>query len=238
MATTKACPLPKVAPAKDARLVIGAVIIKHKLCLSDEETVCQIQENPYLQYFVDLKDFQNNQPFSSSLFVEVRRRMGQNVFEIFHQAIVNKVSEGKTSQVKKSLRDDKSLPNNSPSSLPSPESEQQEQNPTHKGKLILDATVAEQAIRFPTDLSLLNEARELTEKIIDLLHPHNHESKKPRTYRQVARQRFLAIVKQRRPRKTALHKGIRKQLQYVRRNIGHICWITGTWESRYPYPVG
>ena len=26
-------------PAKDARLVIGAVIIKHKLCLSDQETV-------------------------------------------------------------------------------------------------------------------------------------------------------------------------------------------------------
>jgi len=39
-------------PTKDARLVIGAVIIKHKLCLSDEETVAQIQENPYLQYFV------------------------------------------------------------------------------------------------------------------------------------------------------------------------------------------
>ncbi len=36
-------------PAKDARLVIGAVIIKHKLCLSDEETVQQIQENPYLR---------------------------------------------------------------------------------------------------------------------------------------------------------------------------------------------
>ena len=33
-------------PAKDARLVIGAVIIKHKLKLSDEETVAQIQENP------------------------------------------------------------------------------------------------------------------------------------------------------------------------------------------------
>ncbi len=30
-------------PAKDARLVIGAVIIKHKLCLSDEETVRQMR---------------------------------------------------------------------------------------------------------------------------------------------------------------------------------------------------
>ena len=33
-------------PSKDARMVIGAVIIKHKLCLSDEESVAQIQENP------------------------------------------------------------------------------------------------------------------------------------------------------------------------------------------------
>jgi len=41
-------------PLKDARLAIGAVIIKHKLCLSDRETVAQIQENPYLQYFVGL----------------------------------------------------------------------------------------------------------------------------------------------------------------------------------------
>ena len=31
-------------PTKDARLVIGAVIIKHKLCLSDRETVAQIQQ--------------------------------------------------------------------------------------------------------------------------------------------------------------------------------------------------
>jgi hypothetical protein len=49
-------------PAKDARLVIGAVIIKHKLCLSDEETVQQIQENPYLQYFVGLPGYQTQVP--------------------------------------------------------------------------------------------------------------------------------------------------------------------------------
>jgi hypothetical protein len=30
--------------------------------------------------------------------------------------------------------------------------------PTIQGRLILDATVAEQAIRYPNDLSLLNEA--------------------------------------------------------------------------------
>ncbi len=66
-------------PAKDARLVIGAVIIKHKLGLSDRETVSQIQENPYLQYFVGLAGYQRSAPFVPSLLVEVRKRMGDMV---------------------------------------------------------------------------------------------------------------------------------------------------------------
>ena len=57
--------------------MIGAVIIKHKLCLSDEEAVQQIQENPYLQYFVGLPGYQMEAPFASSLFVEIRKRIGQ-----------------------------------------------------------------------------------------------------------------------------------------------------------------
>lgn len=51
-------------PVKDARLVIGAVIIKHKLCLSNEETVQQILENFYLQYFVGFPAYQDQQPFA------------------------------------------------------------------------------------------------------------------------------------------------------------------------------
>jgi hypothetical protein len=75
-------------PAKDARLVIGAVIIKHKLCLSDVEAVQQIQENPYLQYFVGLPGFQQEEPFAPSLLVEIRKRMGPTVFEDFNRAII------------------------------------------------------------------------------------------------------------------------------------------------------
>ena len=56
-----------------------------------------------------------------------------------------------------------------------------------QGKLILDATVVEQAIRYPTDLGLLNEAREISEQIIDLLYPLTNWNQKPRTYRQTAR---------------------------------------------------
>ncbi len=80
-------------PAKDARLVIGAVIIKHKLCLSDEETIEQIRENLYYQYFVGLKMFQTKAIFAPSLFVEIRKRMGKHVFSAFEQSIITAVSE-------------------------------------------------------------------------------------------------------------------------------------------------
>jgi len=93
---------------------------------------------------------------------------------------------------------------------------------THQGKLIVDATVAPQAIRFPTDLGLLNESRETSESIIDVLYPLSGLKKKPRTYRQTARKKYLAIVKQRKPGKKKLRRGIKEQLQYVQRNLGHI----------------
>ena len=82
-------------PAKAARLVIGAVIIKHKLCLSNDETIDQIRENPYLQYFVGLSTFQTKAPFAPSLFVDIRRRMGEQVFESFNQSIIDKLESKK-----------------------------------------------------------------------------------------------------------------------------------------------
>ena len=44
----------KGAPAKTFRMALGALIIKEKLNITDEETVEQIRETPYLQYFIDL----------------------------------------------------------------------------------------------------------------------------------------------------------------------------------------
>jgi hypothetical protein len=42
------------APAKPFRMALGALIIKEKLGTSDRETVEQIRENPYLQYFIGM----------------------------------------------------------------------------------------------------------------------------------------------------------------------------------------
>ncbi|WP_419620127.1 transposase, partial [Thiolapillus sp.] len=109
--------------------------------------------------------------------------------------------------------------------------------PERQGKLILDATVAPQAIRYPTDLSLLNEARELTEKIIDHLYPHTDLKAKPRTYRKKARKAYLAIAKQKRPPAKARRKGIKQQLQYLRRNLKHIEGLLEHWPQGQPIPL-
>ncbi len=224
-------------PSKDARLAIGAVIIKHKLSLSDEETVAQIQENPYLQYFVGLSGYQMKAPFAPSLFVEIRKRMGAQAFEIFHGAIIEAV-EGAKKKPASRTRSDKPTP-------AAPEDDDHgsgsvtglQEQASQQGKLILDATVCEQAIRYPTDLSLLNEARQFSEQIIDRLYAKSAWTKKPRTYRDKARKAYLAIAKQRRPGHKVRRRGIRQQLQYLRRNLKHIEALLESWPAGTELPL-
>jgi hypothetical protein len=235
-------------PAKDARIVIGAVIIKHKLSISDEETVEQIRENPYLQYFIGLKGFQAKAAFASSLLVEIRKRMGQTVFDEFHEAIIEAVEPRRKKKSVKAIDDDSdgngvsnSGDVDSGDTATSMEAEQSlaDEPPRNHGKLILDATVAEQAIRYPTDLGLLNEARELSERIIDELHAKSNRAqrKKPRTYREIARKAYLSLVKLRRPSNRKRRAGIRQQLQFLQRNLNHIEAMLTEYPLGTPIPL-
>ena len=222
-------------PTKDARLVIGAVIIKHKLCLSNRETVAQIQENPYLQYFVGLPGYQMEAPFVPSLFVEIRKRMGQTVFDVFHDAVIDALDNAKAKPAAQSVYEEPPKDDDKPPAASGGYREQETQD--HQGKLILDATVAPQAIRFPTDLSLLNEARQFSEQIIDKLYPQTDLKKKPRTYRKNARKAYLGVVKKRRPGSKVLRRGIKRQLQYLRRNLGHIEQLLDSFPEAMPLPL-
>ena len=49
--------------AKPARVAFGSLVIKETLGLTDEETVEQIRENPYLQYFLGFKEYSYEKPF-------------------------------------------------------------------------------------------------------------------------------------------------------------------------------
>ena len=90
----------------------------------------------------------------------------------------------------------------------------------NEDSLLMDASCAPASIRYPTDLSLLNDVREMTEAVIDTCHtPDIGTSEKPRTYRRKARKQYLAVAKKKKPRMKAIRRALRQQLQYVRRNL-------------------
>ena len=204
------------APAKSFRMALGALIIKEKLGISDREVVEQIRENPYLQYFIGRKSYSNEVPFDPSLLVHFRQRISVDLVNKVNRNMVNQVRE----RVSSELEVEKS-------------SEEEKSEPSHRGKLILDATCAPGDISYPTDLELLNQARVQTEKIIDTLYQPLKEKlkKKPRTYRQRARKDYLAVAKKRRPSRKQTRKAIKKQLQYLTRNLSHIEQLTSQGAS-------
>ena len=73
-------------PAKAARVGFGALIIKERLGTTDRETVEQIRENPYLQYFLGFAEYSNKTPFHHSVlsyffFCEIKRFMAAGLLE-------------------------------------------------------------------------------------------------------------------------------------------------------------
>jgi len=98
----------------------------------------------------------------------------------------------------------------------------------NQGSLLIDATCAPVDIRHPTDLSLLNEAREMTETLIDVMHSQVRDAfgHMPRTHRKQARQQFLAVAKKKRPRINKIRKAIKQQLGHLRRNLASIDALT------------
>jgi len=79
------------APAKSFRMALGALIIKEKLGISDRETVEQIRENPYLQYFIGQSSYSNELPFDPSLLVHFRQRISPNLINKVNERMVEKI---------------------------------------------------------------------------------------------------------------------------------------------------
>ena len=84
------------APAKSFRMALGSLIIKEKLGTSDIETVEQIKENPYLQYFLGLSCYSNEPPFDSSMLSHFRQRIDINLVNKINELMVKK-NESETS---------------------------------------------------------------------------------------------------------------------------------------------
>lgn len=150
-------------------------------------------------FFLGLEEFSPAPLFSPTLFVELRKKFGKSTFDEFTDILIEVCFPKK---IKKELtKSQKALPN--------------------KGRLKLDATVADQYVHNPNDLGLLNEAREKTERIIDMLFVHLKDQLKvkPRTYRKVAHEKYLAEAKKRQNNPKTLRSAIRYMLNCLDRNI-------------------
>ena len=109
------------APAKSFRMALGGLIIKEKLGTSDRETVEQIRENPYLQYFIGMSGYSNEVPFDPSMLVHFRERINIDLVNKVNREMVKKTLEirGEEVQEKKYIVDEEII------------------EPKNRGKLIL-----------------------------------------------------------------------------------------------------
>lgn len=220
-------------PPISPRIVIGSLIIKHMCNLDDRETVAQICENMYMQYFLGYSSFAAEAPFDASLFVEFRSRMGTSQINAINEKIHRLYQDMETDKTAAASKDEqrpqnKHLDTESKDGLQAEETGCEQANVSlkedvpNKGRVLFDATACPQDIAYPTDLGLLSEAREKTEEFIDELFSPSLHLKKPRTYRKVARKEFLKVAQKRNKGWGIIRKAVGKQLRYLARNLKSI----------------
>jgi transposase, IS5 family len=214
------------------RVAIGSMIIKHKCDLSDRETVQQIQENMYMQYFIGYSSYSDEEPFDPSLFVDFRKRLGIEQINEINEKILGLLHAG-ASDNESNITDVDNTNQTETSETDANET------PIHKGKLITDATACPQDIAYPTDLNLLSDAREKAEELIDVLYNPQLHGDKPRTYREVARKDYLHTAQKKKKSKQEIRSANRKQLNYLKRNIKSLHKLLDAYNNipldRYQY---
>ncbi|TGX98800.1 IS5 family transposase [Hominisplanchenecus murintestinalis] len=202
--------------ALSAEIAFGSLYIQRKLSLTDRELVDQISENPYMQYFIGLKEFRTERPFDPSLLVTFRKRLTAEMME--------EISETMFLVEEEDDDDDGTPPGGG--GTPSATENETDDEPENRGTLIIDASCVPADIAYPTDLELCDRARKWTETILDHYWkecgPIRENGTKPRTYRKTARKRFLNVNKRRKKTTKKIRKEIRFQLNCISRNLGYI----------------
>ena len=241
-------------PPLSPRVVLGSLIIKHLCNLDDRETVDQISENIYMQYFLGYSSFTSEAPFDASLFVEFRKRLGMDTLNAINEKIASLKTHletkekgttpttGLKSNSDQNRNGDEPLmkseqeadqiettPMNDLAPLPGQNSNPAE--PKNKGRVIFDATACPQDIAYPTDLDLLSDARKKSEELIDKLYCPSLHQKKPRTYRRIARKLYLKTAQKRNKSRKQIRKAVGIQMRLLKRNLKSINTLLDAWQE-------
>jgi transposase, IS5 family len=171
-------------PPLPVRLMAGLAILKHMHDLSDEELVLRWVENPYFQHFCGEEHFRHKAPFERSSMTRWRQRMGEERLAVLLQ-------ESLAVAVKTEAVEIEDL-----------------------SKVIVDTTVQEKAIAFPTDAKLTNRAREM---LVRLAKKHGVPLRQG--YPRVGK---LALVKYQRYAHAKQWKRARRELRRLKTFLGRV----------------
>ena len=175
-------------PASAPRLIAGLLYLQHTFACSDEDLIWTWVENPYWQHFCGETYFQHEPPIDPSSMTRWRQRIGEEGVE---RLLIETIAAARRSQVVKARSFE---------------------------KIIVDTTVMEKAVAYPTDSRLLERGRQHLVKLagtlgITLRQNYNREA--PRLAAQVGR---YAHAKQYRRMKATL-KSLRTVVGRVWRDL-------------------
>ena len=196
--------------AISSRIAFGSIFIKGSRNFTDAECVAEIQENPYMQYFLGLHAFEQEPLFDASMMVHFRKRSPAEEVSRINEFVCTgkwpeKGSEDEPQPEQETQAHDEEEQDDDhkqpPKSLhgkkdPNTSQKKQRRQKKNKGKLIMDATVAPSDIKYPTDIDLLDQCRTHLEKAIDLFWEHvPHNGHKLPYSTKKARRSYLNISK-------------------------------------------
>jgi IS5 family transposase len=171
-------------PPLATRLMAGLAILKHLHDLSDEVLCARWLENPYFQLLCGEEFFQHHLPFDRSSLTRWRQRMGEEKLLALLQESLAVAT--RTGAAK----------------------------PADFTQVIVDTTVQEKAIAFPTDAKLLHRARE---HLVRLARRHGVPLRQ--SYARVGK---LALIKYQRYAHAKQFKRANKALRRLRTMLGRV----------------
>ena len=169
-------------PPLPTRLMAGLALLKHLHDLSDEALCDRWLENPYFQLFCGEEFFQHRLPFERSSLTRWRQRMG---------------AERLTALLQESL----SIATRTGAA-----------RPADFTQVIVDTTVQEKAITFPTDAKLMHRARE---RLVRLAKQHGLRLRQ--SYARVGK---IALIQQQRYAHAKQFKRANRALKRIRTMLG------------------
>src|SRR5262245_45355010 len=171
-------------PPLPIRLMAGLAILKHMHNLSDEELVARWVENPYFQHFCGEEHFRHAAPFDRSSLTRWRQRMGDERLEVLLQESLAVAVKTKAVAVE------------------------------DLAKVVVDTTVQEKAVTFPTDAKSLNRARTMLVKLAK-----RYALKLRQGYPKVGK---LALMKYQRYAHAKQWKRARRELRRLKTYLGRV----------------